>query len=248
MANQDIYEDISYLENNLELAEYIQNIIIGKATGGDFDNTNYKIIRSKFLSDTNLKDFLPDYIKKCRDVEQFWQFIKAKYNGDGCYTRRKNYIYETFQDILDYLETENIQGKKITHLYYKDEIKTIDDELDKLIQEGKDRFHKTSDKEVALVLLWGAFKRIKTFYGTNKRLSVDELINQISTEFDKYFIEKEFKELTTIGNSYRIRHHEKDKIEIKDVKHIEYLFLRMLALLNLCLENIKIQDKSERIF
>jgi hypothetical protein len=248
MANQDIYEDISYLENDLELAEYIQNIVIGRATGGDFDNTNYKVIRSKFLSNKSLKDFIPDYIKKCRDVEQFWQFIKAKYSGDGCYTKRKNYIYETFQDLLDYLETENIQGKKTTHLYYKDEIKTIDDELDKLIQEAKDRFEKTSDKEVALVMLWGAFERIKTFYDTNKRLSAEELINKISTDFDKDFIKDEFDKLTKIGNNYRIRHHEKDKIEITDIKHIDYLFLRMLALLNLCLENIKIQDKSERTF
>jgi len=248
MANQDIYEDISYLDNNLQLAEYIQGSLLARATNGDFDSKNYKDIRQKFLSDNSIKKFLPHYIIKCRDLEQFWQFIKVEYSGEGCYTARQNYIYETFQDLLNYLETENIQGKKTTHLYYKDEIKTIDDELDKLIQEAKDRFPKTSDKEVALVMLWGAFERIKTFYGTNKRLSVDELINQISTDFDKGFIEKEFKELTTIGNSYRIRHHEQGKIEIKDIKHIEYLFLRMLALLNLCLENIKIQDKSERIF
>jgi hypothetical protein len=248
MANQDIYEDISYLANDLELAEYLQNIVISKATGGDFDNINYKVIRTKFLDDVKLQELIPDYIKKCRDVEQFWQFIKTKYSGDGCYTKRKNYIYESFQDLLDYLEVENLQGKKTIHLYYKDEIKTIDEELDKLIQEAKERFQKTSDKEVALVMLWGAFERIKTFYSTNKKLSVEELINQISTDFDKDFIEKEFKELTTIGNAYRIRHHEQGKIEIKDIKHIEYLFLRMLALLNLCLENIKIQDKSERIF
>lgn len=248
MANQDIYEDISYLENDLQLAEYIQGSLLARATNGDFDNRNYKEIRQKFLSDENIKKFLPDYIIKCRDLEQFWQFIKAEYSGDGCYSKRKNYIYETFQDLLDYLETENIQGKKTTHLYYKDEQKTIDEELDKLIQEAKERFHRTSDKEVALVMLWGAFERIKTFYGTNKRLSAEELINQISTDFDKSFIEKEFKELTTIGNSYRIRHHEQGKIEIQDIKHIEYLFLRMLALLNLCLENIKIQDKSKRLF
>lgn len=248
MASQDIYEDISYLENDLELAEYIKGSLLARATNGDFDNRNYKEIRQKFLADENIKKFLPQYIIKCRDLEQFWQFIKVEYSGTGCYTARQNYIYKTFQDLLDYLETENIQGKKNTHLYYKDEIKTIDEELDRLIQEAKERFQKTSDKEVALVMLWGAFERIKTFYDANKRLSAEELINQISTDFDKNFIEKEFKELTTIGNSYRIRHHEQGKIEIKDIKHIDYLFLRMLALLNLCLENIKIQDKSERIF
>lgn len=248
MAHQDIYEDISYLENDLQLAQYIQSSLLARATNGDFDNINYKEIRQKFLADENIKKFLPHYIIKCRDLEQFWQYIKVEYSGEGCYTARQNYIYETFQDLLDYIEVENTQGKKTTHLYYKNEIKTIDEELDNLIQGAKDRFHKTSDKEVAIVMLWGAFERIKTFYGTNKRLSAEELINKVSTDFDKEFIEKEFKELTNIGNSYRIRHHEQGKIEIKDIKHIEYLFLRMLALLNLCLENIKIQDKSERIF
>ncbi len=243
--NEDIYEDISYLENDFEFAESLQKNIIGRATGLDFDSKNYSMLRMKFMEDENSKKFLPDYIRKCRDINQFWQFIKNEF---GSYAERRTFIYETFQDVLNYLETENIQGKKTTHLYYKDEIKTIDEELDKLIQEAKERFHKTSDKQIALEKLWDAYERIKTFYGVKKNLSAEELVNTISTNFDKSFIEEEFKSLTKIGNNYRIRHHEKDKIEVKDIKHIEYLFLRMLALLNLCLENIKIQDKSERIF
>jgi hypothetical protein len=248
MAHQDIYEDIAYLKNDFELAEYMKSSLLARATNGDFDSRNYKEIRQKFLSEENIKKFLPQYIIQCRDLEQFWQFIKVEYSGEGCYTARQNYIYETFQNLLDYLETENIQGKKTTHLYYKDEIKTIDEELDKLIEEAKERFHKTSDKQIALEKLWDAFERIKTFYGSKKNVSGEKLVELISTNFDKVFIDEEFKSLTKIGNNYRIRHHEKDKIEIKDIKHIEYLFLRMLALLNLCLENIKIQDKSERIF
>jgi len=243
--NEDKHDDISYLENDFEFAESLQKNILGRATGLDFDSRNYSMLRMKFMENENTKKFLPDYIRKCRDINQFWQFIKNEFST---YAERRTYIYETFQDLLDYLETEHTQCKKTTHLYYKDEVKTIDEELDKLIQEAKERFQKTSDKEVALVMLWGAFERIKTFYGTNKRLSSDELINKISTDFDKNFIEKEFKELTNIGNSYRIRHHEQGKIKIKNIKHIDYLFLRMLALLNLCLENIKIQYKSERIF
>ena len=93
MANKDIYEDISYLENNLELAEYIKGSLLARATNGDFDTRNYKEIRQKFLADENMKKFLPDYIRKCRDLEQFWQFIKVEYSGDGCYSKRKNYIY-----------------------------------------------------------------------------------------------------------------------------------------------------------
>ena len=65
-----------------------------------------------------------------------------------------------------------------------------------------------------------------------------EMYVYLVENFDKDFINNEFKELTTIGNTYNIRHHEKGKIIISENKHIEYLFFRMLALLNLCVENI----------
>ncbi len=43
---------------------------------------------------------------------------------------------------------------------------------------------------------------------------------------------------TKIGNEYRIRHHETDKKEITETKHINYLFFRMLSLIDLCLTGI----------
>jgi len=246
---EDIYEDISYLENDFQRAESLYKNLIARSTNGNFDSENYKIIRTKFLQDNTLKALLPDYIKSNRDIEQFWQFIKVEFSGNGSYEARRKFLYESFQELLNYLEEICIlSDKKSVKLYHKEKLITIDEELDALINEAKERFTKPTDKQIALEKLWDAFERIKTHFGTNKRESSSTLVDMISSDFDREFIDNEFKELTTIGNSYRIRHHEQGKIEIKDIKHIEYLFLRMLALLNLCLENIKIQDKSERNF
>lgn len=42
---------------------------------------------------------------------------------------------------------------------------------------------------------------------------------------------EEFKTLTKIGNEYRIRHHEKNKINILDDRHYEYFYKRCLSLI-----------------
>lgn len=43
--------------------------------------------------------------------------------------------------------------------------------------------------------------------------------------------EKEFYELTTIGNNFRIRHHETTKIDIEDDEHYDYFYKRCLSLI-----------------
>ena len=82
-------------------------------------------------------------------------------------------------------------------------------------------------------------KQLKLFFGDimieiqltrDKKTIVDEL--------DKDLFDEEFRKLTEIGNSYRIRHHETDKKAIEKNKNINYLFFRMLSLIDLCIENI----------
>jgi len=237
--NNDIYEELDYLENDFEFAEHLQKNVLARATGGDFDSRNYKEIRTKFITDSSTKDLLPNYIKSCRDIQQFWQFIKTEYSGTGCYEQRRQFIHQTFQSLLGYLEEKLLtNGSSLIELSTVEETLTIDQELNKLVEEAKERFKNPADKKIALEKLWDAFERIKTYFDPNKRLSSEQLVNLISTGFDHDFINNEFRELTSIGNSYNIRHYEQDKIIITEDKHIEYLFFRMLALLNLCIENI----------
>lgn len=50
---------------------------------------------------------------------------------------------------------------------------------------------------------------------------------------------EEFKMLTSIGNKYRIRHHETDKIDITDVRYYDYLFNRCLSLIALAIKYLQ---------
>ncbi|MDR2919492.1 MAG: hypothetical protein LBV72_09045 [Tannerella sp.] len=98
-----------------------------------------------------------------------------------------------------------------------------------------------SDKQIAVEKLWDAFERLKTYYGGNKKTSVNEIISKMANGDDDYFnlLNDEFNKLTTIGNNYRIRHHEKGKIEIADTNYYTYFFQRCFALVDLALKYLK---------
>lgn len=47
---------------------------------------------------------------------------------------------------------------------------------------------------------------------------------------------REFKELTTLGNDFRIRHHEISKIDIEDDLLYKYFYKRCISLISTALE------------
>lgn len=122
-------------------------------------------------------------------------------------------------------------------------IRTKDDILNELINSAIDNIRKPKEfnRQIALEKIWDAFERIKTFYNNNpkkKKDSAQKLIRDISEgtpEFDN-LLEDEFKKLTDIGNKYQIRHFETSKIKISSLKQIDYLFYRMISLIDLCLD------------
>jgi len=125
-----------------------------------------------------------------------------------------------------------------TDLLFNQKTVTRDKELNSLINESKSRFLNPNDKQIALEKIWHAFERIKTYYGPNKKLSAQTLTSKIATDISEDILEKEFLSLTKIGNEYRIRHHEKGKVELKDTSQIEYLYFRVLTLIDLCIRKI----------
>lgn len=170
----------------------------------------------------------------------------AKEKGQDCEDNYQKAIKE-FKDFfndslnnnkgidLSYLIDLNIN----TELLFDKDIDTDDEDLNRLIKEAKDRFFNPKDKQVAIEKLWDAFERIKTYYsGGNKKQSSSKLSTIVSQNFDSELIENEFYILTKIGNEYRIRHHETGTKEIPETKHLNYLFFRMLSLIDLCLTSI----------
>jgi len=113
--------------------------------------------------------------------------------------------------------------------------------LEELIRVAEDLYGK-GKYSYAVEKIWDAFERIKTSYPTlDKKKSVEKIINDISygSEHIKKMFDNEFKILTDIGNSYRIRHHEINRIDISKELHYKYFYKRCLALISIILENLQ---------
>ncbi len=86
----------------------------------------------------------------------------------------------------------------------------------------------------AVEKIWDALERLKTYYTTmDKKASATQIVNDMAcgrAEFVSLF-DAEFKALTDIGNNFRIRHHETNKIDITDIRHYDYFFNRCLSLI-----------------
>lgn len=130
-------------------------------------------------------------------------------------------------------------------------IKTGNVELDKLLQEAKDKFlhPKFEDRVDSIRDLWFAWERLKTLEG-QKQQSIKKLLLRISkSENDLFkFLDEEGKRLTDIGNgkygNFIIRHSECDKFFIDDKNLLDYLFQRLFSLVMLIIKNRE-QDYHE---
>lgn len=85
----------------LEEAESLQHILVSQATGGGEDEAEYTRLRQAVLSQSALEAHIPRFVRTCRSLGQFWQFIKNKY---GTYAERRTYIWDEFRPMLDLLE------------------------------------------------------------------------------------------------------------------------------------------------
>lgn len=94
----------------------------------------------------------------------------------------------------------------------------------------------------AVEKIWDALERLKTYYpDLSKNKSAEKIINQMSSgnkEFSELF-NTEFKALTDIGNNFRIRHHETNRVDIVDPRHYDYFFNRCLSLIALAIQYLQ---------
>jgi hypothetical protein len=162
------------------------------------------------------------------------------------------YNYETFPDEVNLIfKTNNFPFKisdgkieKIKPVICTKEI-IREAGLKELIEHASSLYHSNniSDKQIAVEKLWDAFERLKTYYGTDKqkKASATKIVEDISNNDNNYIalFNEEFNKLTKIGNDYRIRHHEIDKIEIIDGNYYDYFFQRCFALIDLTIKYLK---------
>ncbi len=135
------------------------------------------------------------------------------------------------------LEVERIEEVSVLSDKIADNIAKIDENGIKELLTTAIQKHTSphpDDQKYAVEKIWDAFERLKTYYqNLDKKGSAAQIIDDMSGGVPEYMdlFDAEFRALTTIGNSFRIRHHETNKIDIVDIRHYDYFFNRCLSLI-----------------
>lgn len=116
---------------------------------------------------------------------------------------------------------------------------TGDNDLDLLLDTARAKYLNPDliVRKESLEKLWDAWERLKTVESADKKTGVATLLSKAAAgaEF-RTLLDKEARELTDIGNNFRIRHSETSKTPIEVSEHVDYLFHRMFSIAYLLLK------------
>jgi hypothetical protein len=214
-------------------------------------------IKAKDVAFRNIgQHYIPhafDNSGKYSNTDNFDYFIMNNYpycvfDAIELFPRQSN---DSFADEINLLLKNNdiaykLAGSKmeLTKMSLKNTEVIAEPGLKELVEQATTLYNSKiiSDKQLAVEKIWDALERLKTYYSDlDKKKSSEKIINDISNLNDKYkeLFSDEFLKLTKIGNDFRIRHHETNKIDITDNNYYDYFFHRCYALIDLSLKYLK---------
>lgn len=200
-------------------------------------------------------EYIARYIKtiKQNSFHDFFQHYHLSFIDDhNAFNEFRQGINEVFQMAgLSYKMTENKQIERITEMdtVVEEALDVVDaveePGLRALVAESVS-FYKSplpANHKIATEKIWDALERIKTIFmkdGVDKKKSSEKLMDLISAGNNDFrdLFNTEYKTLTDIGNKFRIRHHETDKIDINDDRYYDYFYNRCLSLIVMSLRFI----------
>lgn len=188
----------------------------------------------KYVETGDMKQFISKTAPFCVfDAIEFYE----KYNTDNGFVAQVNALFRL--NGLPYkLENGRIESTLDVTIKKKDISAISERGLKDLLMEAENYYNK-GNKQIAVEKLWDAFERLKTFYSPSlkKNESANKIIDNMSGADPNFksMYETEFRALTTIGNGYRIRHHETTKIDITDNRQYDYFYRRCLALISVAI-------------
>jgi len=77
--------------------ESLKIILVSHATGGTGDDNEYRSLRQELIGLPHIAKLLPRSIRICRNLSEFWNFIKPKF---GTYAERREYLRSEFDPLL----------------------------------------------------------------------------------------------------------------------------------------------------
>lgn len=205
-----------------------------------------------------LLDLIEFFSQNIQDISERWNNERYRnYQTIDCLDSSD--IFISFQDEINDIFTESgllyeVTDKKIIERIVENSslTKEIENNFAAVDEVGlrellKDSvaLYKTPNpaaRQDSVEKLWDALERLKTYYtNSDKKDSAEKIVNDMANG-NKDFVDlfnNEFKELTYIGNNYRIRHHETNKIDIIDNRYYDYFFNRCLSLIALSVQYLK---------
>lgn len=203
----------------------------------------------------SLLDFIEFFAQNIRDISERWNNDKYRnYQKIDCLN--SSAVFANFQEEINEVFSESgllyelTDEKNIERIV---ENSTLTEEIEAtftLVQEQglrellKDAvaLYKTpnpANRQDSVEKIWDALERLKTYYTTlNKKKSSEKIVMAMADgheDFENLF-NTEFIALTTIGNQFRIRHYETNKIDITDINYYDYLFNRCILLIALAIQ------------
>ncbi len=84
--------------------ESLKSILVSHATGDIADDSEYSGLRATFIRSKHIAPLLPSFIHSCRNLSEFWGFIKPKF---PTYKERREFLRKKFDPLFTKLETES---------------------------------------------------------------------------------------------------------------------------------------------
>ena len=88
----------------IEHLEDLKKLLVAHATGNIADSQEYKDLRKIVLENAYLKDNAPTFLRSCRDLDDFWTFIKGE---SANYAGRRDFIRRSLTPLFDIAEAKS---------------------------------------------------------------------------------------------------------------------------------------------
>jgi eukaryotic-like serine/threonine-protein kinase len=88
-----------------EVVEELKSGLTRHATGGRFDDDEYRRLR-KLLMGSSLATVVPEFVRKSRDLGDFWAFIQPLF---PTYRERRSYLSEQFEKLFEQVDTTALE-------------------------------------------------------------------------------------------------------------------------------------------
>jgi hypothetical protein len=86
----------------LDDLQQLQDALVARAVGGSWSEQEYVGRRARLLKDPLIAARLPDFVRRCRTLDQFWGIIQPMF---PTYRERRQYIWEAFRPVLERAES-----------------------------------------------------------------------------------------------------------------------------------------------